>query len=519
MRPSRISWCRARSFLFVLPCVLGPTAANAAPMPSSPEPKPTPMGVLLREVCIVDPAAGVTRPPTDVLVLGDRIVAIGRGMDAGAVPVVEGNGRFLMPGLIDTHVHLSSLPDAMRDVALRRTLEGGVTRVRDMGGHGPMLVDLRARSKRAIDDRDQADARPAVYCVAVVAGSTWMAADARAAASAGEGAPGTQPWLAAIDDPGRAAGIADAAAAFGVDGLKLYADMDAEVVEALSAEARERGLAVWSHATIFPAKPDAVVAAGVQAVSHAEMLFFAADASVPARYHAAAFGGREAEDAKHPAVLDALDQMAAAGTMLEPTLTVTEVRRSRGLVNAAHVAATHAIVREAERRGVPILAGTDLMITPGTDGPNIHLELELLVEGAGLSPAAALRGATTHAATILGREGELGVVAAGAIADLVLLERDPLENIGATRSIAMVIRGGLVIEPTPVDHGDAGANGEHWRGGGSPGATAGRRVAAMSWFGGHQHAGRHRPGTPFSRYFDDPFCVCADVLPGRSSAR
>ncbi|MEO1278842.1 MAG: hypothetical protein AAFV77_07800, partial [Planctomycetota bacterium] len=93
MRPSRIAWYRARSFLFVLPCFLASTAASAAPMPLSPEPEPPPSGVLLREVRIVDAAAEVTGPPTDVLVLGDRILAMGRGMDAGAVPVVEGNGR------------------------------------------------------------------------------------------------------------------------------------------------------------------------------------------------------------------------------------------------------------------------------------------------------------------------------------------------------------------------------------------------------------------------------------------
>lgn len=403
-------------------------------------------GLLIKQVRIVDVEEGITGAPTDVLILGDRIIAIGTDIDAGNISVLRGEGRYLVPGLIDTHVHLSSLPEQMRADAMRRTLEGGVTRMRDMGGDGMMLRDLSSQSEEAVLQRNSEALLPAISYAAVVAGPSWMKNDNRAAASAGGGIPGSQPWLAAIERPEQAEQVAQDAAEFGVKGLKLYADLPADVVHALASAGRDHGLGVWSHATIFPEGPALPVAAGVDAISHAEMLFFAADDEIARHYHDASFDGRSVEDSTHPHVAQVLDQMAGAGTMLEPTLTVTQVRHARRLIDDDHLEATLNVVLEASRRGIPILAGTDLMYTPGEAFPNLHLELELLVNGAGLSPAAALRGATIHAAKLLGAESEFGVIVPGAIADLVLLESDPLEHIEATQTITTVIRGGLVVE-------------------------------------------------------------------------
>lgn len=88
--------------------------------------------------------------------------------------------------------------------------------------------------------------------------------------------------------------------------------------------------------------------------------------------------------------------------------------------------------------GVTLLAGTD---NAGGPGEGLHRELELLVE-AGLTPAEALEAATLSAATILGRQADLGTIEVGKIADLVLLEGNPLEDIGNVRRIATVIQGG-----------------------------------------------------------------------------
>jgi imidazolonepropionase-like amidohydrolase len=99
-----------------------------------------------------------------------------------------------------------------------------------------------------------------------------------------------------------------------------------------------------------------------------------------------------------------------------------------------------------QRAGVPLLAGTDAPEPFVPPGFSMHQELELLVES-GLSPAEALRCATLHNASALGQADRLGTVERGKLADLVLLDADPLASIANTRAIAKVFRGGLVLDP------------------------------------------------------------------------
>ena len=98
------------------------------------------------------------------------------------------------------------------------------------------------------------------------------------------------------------------------------------------------------------------------------------------------------------------------------------------------------------RAGVPLLAGTDTPEPFVPPGFSMHQELELLVES-GLSPAEALRCATLHNARRFGQAERLGTIEPGKLADLVLLDADPLESIANTRTISKVFRGGLVLEP------------------------------------------------------------------------
>jgi imidazolonepropionase-like amidohydrolase len=97
----------------------------------------------------------------------------------------------------------------------------------------------------------------------------------------------------------------------------------------------------------------------------------------------------------------------------------------------------------AHEAGIRIAVGTDL--GPVLGFLAVHWEMELLV-GAGLSPLEALRAATRDAAATLGVDNQLGVIAEGAIADLVVLERDPLTDIRSTRDIHSVIKGGRIVD-------------------------------------------------------------------------
>ena len=108
------------------------------------------------------------------------------------------------------------------------------------------------------------------------------------------------------------------------------------------------------------------------------------------------------------------------------------------------------IVGAMHRAGVPILAGTDALNPYCFAGFSLHDELVLLVES-GLSPADALRAATIHAASFLGRTSELGTVEKGKRADLVLLDADPLTDIRNTSRIHAVILDGKLLDRTRLD--------------------------------------------------------------------
>jgi imidazolonepropionase-like amidohydrolase len=108
------------------------------------------------------------------------------------------------------------------------------------------------------------------------------------------------------------------------------------------------------------------------------------------------------------------------------------------------------IVALLHRRGVPLLAGTDMGLPWVYPGLSLHDELGWLVR-AGLTPAEALRTATLNPAIYFGRTADLGTVAAGKLADLVLLDADPLTDIGNTRRVSAVVLNGQLFDRSTID--------------------------------------------------------------------
>jgi imidazolonepropionase-like amidohydrolase len=387
----------------------------------------------LRHATVVDVRANA--------LLTDRAVVIERGMISAVVPEPYAGGgperdlagRFVLPGLIDMHVHLTAGPPELMADRMRLALAGGVTSVRDMGGDGERLRSLA--ESPALD-------RPGVFYSAVVAGASWMDHDPRARGSAHGGRPGSQPWLRTLGPDTDVAEVVGTASAFGVSAMKVYADLPAGRIAELSRHARVAGLQVWGHASVFPAGPADVIAARLDVVSHAEYLLYALDSVVPSTYHQAHATVRPNTTRPVSDLTPLLDSMAQAGTALDATLFVTQVRATRQMRTRV-AEQTYQVVGQAYRRGVPILAGTDALVSG--NGTALHDELELLVERAGLTPIDALRGATLHAAHYLGLTGEIGVVESGARADLVVLLDDPLEDIGNIRRVDFVVKGGAVV--------------------------------------------------------------------------
>ncbi len=395
---------------------------------------------------LIDGTGAPPRSNSVVVMAGGRIVDI---FSVGEKPVPPGatvvglNGRWIVPGLIDAHVHLATDPETTNKRAdverqLERALLGGVTAVRDMAGDVRVLADL-ARSANL-----QRIPSPAIWYSALVGGPPFFE-DPRARNSARGARAGALPWSRAATPATDWRLMIAEARGSGAQGIKLYAALPADVVQPITEEAHRQGLRVWSHAALFPARPRDIVAAGVDVLSHAALLVWDTEERLPDYTQR---GSADYAAAPSARLDDVLKEMAARGTMLEPTLHVSFARDAHtGRWSAA-------ITRRAHRLGVPLVAGTDGM-GAGAAGelPNLHRELELLVTEAGLSPLEAIVAATRNAARALGIEQSHGTVAVGKTADLVVLKADPTADVTHTREIACVIRGGRMYTPRNAGKG------------------------------------------------------------------
>lgn len=398
-------------------------------------------------VTLIDGTGAPARPGTTILVTGERITDV---FPDGSRPIPSSahtpnvTGRFVIPGLIDTHVHLATDPSnddslALTERKLKSALLGGVTTVRDMAGDARMLGFLaRAAAVRDI-------VSPSIYYAALFAGPNFFT-DPRVRATSAGVPLGQAPWARSVTAGTDWRQVIAEARGTGATGIKLYADFTADVLPPLVAEAHRQGFKVWAHAALFPAKPSDVVAAGVDVISHAPLLGVEVDtAHSDFRLRSRLDYSKLPLDA--PALDRLLHEMAARGTIFEPTLYVYFVRDS----NSTALRWAASITRRANQAGVAISAGTDMMVGNEADildsPPHLQEELGLLVNRAGLTPSQALVAATSIAARAIGVDSLVGTVTPGKLADLVVLTADPLANIENTRKIELVMARGVVYRP------------------------------------------------------------------------
>lgn len=226
--------------------------------------------------------------------------------------------------------------------------------------------------------------------------------------------------------------------------LKLYAMLDSSLAARLTAEAHRQHMRVVAHGTVFPARPLQLVQAGVDILTHVPYLVWQGADVVAARdVFRRAEGPFVEVPVSAPPMVQLVGAMRAKGTYLEPTLDVFLSRNPAGAI--AEWSAT--LTRVAFAAGVPILAGTDNLIGRDSSAlPTIHLELQQLVK-AGLTPGDALAAATLVPARAMGRTATHGALATGYVADVVLLEANPLIDIAATTRIRQVLLRGRTLLP------------------------------------------------------------------------
>jgi imidazolonepropionase-like amidohydrolase len=397
--------------------------------------------VALIHVTVIDGTGAPPRPNQTLVLRDGKIAALYASGDSAAppnVPVLDLTGDYVIPGLIDTHVHLATDPSggdrrALVEQRLRNALHGGVTSVRDMAGDGRALASL-ARDA-LVGDLES----PAIYYAALMAGPEFFT-DPRVLAVSRGVPPGAAPWARAVTADTHWPQVVAEAKGTGATAIKVYAAVSAEVLRPLVAEAHRQGLEVWAHAALFPARPSDVVAAGVDVVSHASLLVWEGVPVLPLPMERVP---PEPVLAPEDSPMRALYRlMAQRHTMLDATLFVM------GDAPPQRQAWCAAVTHAAWAAGVPITAGTDSIgvDNPGTL-PNIHDELQLLVERARLTPLAAITAATLNGARAIGIDKTRGTIARGKAADLVVLWSDPTTNIRHTRDIVYVFRDGRRYAP------------------------------------------------------------------------
>lgn len=361
---------------------------------------------------------------------------------------IDLRGAWVMPGLIDTHVHVARFDDAhvQAERILRAAVRGGVTGVRDLAGDARALADV----ERATSVGEWTG--PELRYAALFGGPDIFREGPTAQMAQGR-PPGAAPWARAITASTDVRQAVAEAKGTGASHIKLYGDMDAALVRRVAAEARRQGLATVAHATVFPASPGDLVDAGVGTLSHAPYLVWEGEKSVPADYRMRTQGPWRSVAPDHPRLLALYERMAKQGTFLDATLYVYRAMRNYSpqvqadWADEAFAWAVQA-TRLAHRAGVRITTGTD-WFEPGEDGglPHTHEELALLVDEAGFTPMEAIVAATRNGAAAMGLEDRMGTVQTGRLADLLVLDADPLADIRNTTRIRMTVRRGVVVDP------------------------------------------------------------------------
>lgn len=425
----------------------------------------TPPAVVIRDVSVFDSQAGVMLPHRTLLLAGEHIQEIGTPEVPIQAPArartIDGAGKFVIPGLIDAHVHLVHLADRTHvtgDEFLPLFIAAGVTSVRSAGD--AIVAEAGVRHF--------ADAHPEC-CPRVFLASPLI--------------DRTPPFHRdvgySLTDVLEVPAFVDEMAAWHVTTLKLYVGTPRPIGRAVIELGHRRGMIVTGHLGAYSAQD--AVEDGIDCLEHIWSVF---NYSFPPE-DAGPRPQRADLDLGNPRCQALVAAIAQRKVAVDPTLVVFrnmiylndlaavqehpdqkrvpermrrywEAYRQKSNLPAATRETRQREVKKYQeltgilhRAGVMILAGTDTPEPFVTPGYSLHQELEMLVES-GLSPAAAIQAATINNARIVQQAERLGRIEPGMLADLVVLEADPTLDIRRTRQIEYVIRGGRVVVPADV---------------------------------------------------------------------
>ncbi len=414
--------------------------------------------LVIRNARLFDPRDLSVTSGTSVVITGDRIVRVAPDADvkpATTAEVIDAQGKFLMPGLWDNHQHFGDIDGAL-------DLANGVTSARDMAN------DLDSFLKRVARFDEGTELGPRVLKAGIIDGTGELAG----------------PTTMRVDTAEQAIKDIDWYADHGYAQIKIYSSIKPELVPIMADHAHARGMRVSGHVPAFMSAKQ-FVENGADEIQHINFIVLnflfpeVKETRNRDRFIKVAERAREFTPEK-PEVRDFIKFLKQHHSVLDPTLVAFEglfcgdptaitpgmegviprfppqVRRNMRSGALEAPKDKEAAYREsfpAILRLLKALHDGGVTIIPGTDalaGYMLHHELELYVR-AGIPAADVLRMATLTSAEVMGANKDRGVIAPGKLADLILVDGDPLKNIRDLDKITTVIKAGNVYDPSAIE--------------------------------------------------------------------
>jgi imidazolonepropionase-like amidohydrolase len=406
---------------------------------------------------LFDADSATSKPNTTVVISGNKIAQVG---DDGkvAIPahaeIIDASGKTLMPGLWDMHVHVQPNDGLLHMAA-------GVTSVRDLANDTDTLLKTRARFDQGTE------IGPRVVMAGFIDGR----------------GPYQGPTKVFADSEQEAKKDVDEYARLGYVQIKVYSSLKPELMPKIATMAHEHGMRLSGH---VPAGMNAeqFVRDGADEIQHMNFIFLnfmpqVKDTRTPARFTEVAAHGVEIDPASEQ-VKAFIRLLKEHKTVLDPTLSIFEgmITDRPGVMSAGYAACADRVPAQVRRgflyggiavpegmdqrykdsfqqmlkmlkafydAGIPIVAGTDSLA-----GFSLHRELELYA-AAGIPAPKVLQLATVGAARVMKRDQELGSIAPGKLADVILVEGDPAARISDIRKVTTVVKDGVVYQVADLD--------------------------------------------------------------------
>lgn len=392
--------------------------------------------IVLKNAVIIDGSAKVKPQKGSILIENGYIKAVYKAdkiLPKHKYQIIDCEGKFITPGLTDSHVHLATFKKAdslkaipQTDSILANFVQHGILTVRDMAGDAIFLNKLRTSINKA------AQRGPDIFYAAQFAGSSYF----NEMRKHGDPNLGLVPWYKAIDHIDQIGSAVKEAKTAGVSGIKIYDSLNKELIQAITKAGKKAGLKIWSHATVFPTKPIYVARAGVTTMSHAHDLIFQQ---------------MESDSISSTKAWNEIYKKRLKADSIKLSTLLAAIKKHKVILDATVFPATQnkmmaaqEITRMAHNYGIKISTGTDWIYPTQNDKQPLQSELELLNTKCNMSTIEVIEACVKNGPEAIGLK-DRGLIRKGQLAHLLILNSNPLTDLSALFHPEKVIKKGKIV--------------------------------------------------------------------------